>query len=75
MTVIIHDASTDRKLIAAATWKRCPFCSHDVIRICATSSSTAFHCDNAACNANVYFMKPAAAAVDLWNQREESAER
>ena len=46
MTVTVHSASTERALINKLTWRECPLCGHDSIRICATPSYVAIACDN-----------------------------
>lgn len=74
MTVLIHQSSADRKLIAGASLKPCPFCANETLHVCATTGSLAICCDSRECRANVYFNQDTATSIRLWNERATEAE-
>lgn len=70
MTVIVHDASSDKQLLQHTTFRPCPFCGSETVRVCATPSSCAIACDNRSeCGAEIYIHGPAALAIERWNRR------
>lgn len=71
MTITIHDCSTAKKLIQKLTWKPCPFCGCEHLRICATPSYVALKCDDiAACGFEIYKCATVERTNEIWNRRE-----
>lgn len=73
MLVLVHDASTDKKSIANATWKPCPFCSGTEIGICSTGSYVAVQCKALAqCGFEFYKSGSVETVNQRWNQRSQT---
>lgn len=72
MTVIIHPASTDKRVLDRAAFRPCPFCSCETLHVCATPGNIAIACDCNECHANVYFNTDAESGIAKWNTRDVS---